>query len=186
MSRFSGFPAHIEKHVGRVRGADSRTAGGRERAYHLVYCDHSDGAHVTVLTSGLRERTAGAPLPQELVCTLRAEQELHARHLTGVIAELLTESNSRVGYGALIMNDRVLLPDSEIAGALAAPHPYLGDEFDVLLDADGQPVLQLITLVPITRGEAQLVARYGRDALYDRWEQTGADLLDIHRPCTAS
>lgn len=185
MSRFSGFPAHVETHVGRVRGADSRDANGRDRGYHLVYCDHPDGAHVTVLTSGLRERTAGAPLPQELVCTLRVEQEIYARHLTGVIAELLTESNSRVGYGALIQNDRILLPDTEICGALAAPHPYLGDSFDVLLDDDGQPVLQLITLVPITRGEAQLVARYGRDALYDSWERSGCNLLDIHRPGAA-
>lgn len=181
MSRFSGFPTHVETHVGRVRGADSRDSNGRERGYHLVYCDHPDGAHVSVLTSGLRERTAGAPLPQELICTLRAEQELYARHLAGVIAELLTESNSRVGYGALIMNDRILLPDTEICGALAAPHPYLGDTFDVLLK-DGEPVLQLITLLPITRGESQLMARRGRDALYDAWEQQGADLLDIHRP----
>ncbi|MBB5153863.1 suppressor of fused domain protein [Saccharopolyspora phatthalungensis] len=185
MSRFSGFPAHVETHVGRVRGADGRDANGRERNYHLVYCDHPDGAHVSVLTSGLRDRTAGAPLPQELVCTLRAEQERYARHLTAVVAELLTESNSRVGYGALIMNDRILLPDTEICGALAAPHPYLGDAFDVLLDGSGRPVLQLITLIPITRGEAQLVARYGRDALYDAWEQESSNLLDIHRPSAA-
>lgn len=181
MSRFSDFPAHIEKHVGTVRGADSSAADNRERGYHLVYCDHPDGEHVSVLTSGLRMRTAGAPLPQELICTLRVEQEIHARHLAGVVAELLTESNSRVGYGALIMNDRVLLPDTEFAGALAAPHPYLGDEFDVLLDAEGQPVLQLITLLPITRGEAQLAARFGNDALYDRWEERGSNLLDVHR-----
>ncbi|MEV6234285.1 suppressor of fused domain protein [Saccharopolyspora shandongensis] len=185
MSRFSGFPAHVETHIGRVRGADSRLADGRDRGYHLVYCDHPDGAHVSVLTSGLRDRTAGAPLPQELICTLQSEQELYARHLTGVIAELLTESNSRVGYGALIMNDRILLPDTEICGALAAPHPYLGDSFDVLLDEAGEPVLQLITLVPITREEAQLVARYGRDALYDRWERESSNLLDIHRPSAA-
>ena len=165
MSRFARFPEHVEKHIGRVRGADGRKAGGRVRAYHLVYCDHHDGAHVSVLTSGLRDKTAGAPLPQELVCTLRADQEHYAKHLTGVVAELLTESDSRVGYGALIMNDRVLLPGTEMAGALAAPHPYLGDEFDVLLADDGTPVLQLITLVPISRGEAQLVARHGRDAL---------------------
>ncbi|TDC92386.1 suppressor of fused domain protein [Saccharopolyspora aridisoli] len=180
MSRFKGFPAHVEKHVGRVRGADSRSAGGRERAYNLVYCDHADGTHVTVLTSGLREHTAGAPLPQELLCTLRQDQEVYAKHLVGVVAELLTESQARVGYGALIMNDRILLPDTAIAGAMAAPHPYLDDEFDVLLD-EGVPVLQLITLVPITRAESQLVARFGRDALYDRWEAQGTDLADIYR-----
>ncbi|GAA4889536.1 MULTISPECIES: suppressor of fused domain protein [Saccharopolyspora] len=185
MGRFSGFPEHVEKHVGRVRGADSRTTGERLRSYHVVYCDHSDGAHVTLLTSGLRDRVEGAPLPQELVCTLRADQERYAKHLLTVLAELLAESRSRVGYGALIMNDRVLLPDTEVAGALAAPHPYLGDEFDVLLDADGQPVLQLITLVPVSRAEAQLVARYGRDALYDRWERHGSDLTDVHRPSVA-
>ena len=181
MSAFERFPAHVEKHVGRVRGADSRSAGGRERAYNLVYCDHADGAHVTVLTSGLREHTAGAPLPQELLCTLRRDQELYAKHLVAVIAELLTESRARVGYGALIMNDRILLPDTAIAGALAAPHPYLGDEFDVLLDDGGRPALQLITLVPLTRAESQLVARYGRDALYDRWESRDSDLVDIFR-----
>jgi hypothetical protein len=98
----------------------------------------------------------------------------------GVIAELLTESQARVGYGALIMNDRILLPDTAITGAMAAPHPYLGDEFDVLLD-EGVPVLQLITLVPITRAESQLVARFGRDALYDRWEAQNTDLVDIYR-----
>lgn len=181
MSRFSGFPAHVEAHLGTVRGADSQQAGDRERGYNLVYCDHDDGRHVSLLTSGLRMRTAGAPLPQELVCTLHRSQERYARHLTGVIAELLTESDSRVGYGALIMNDRALLPDTEIAGALAAPHPYLGDTFDVLLDSDGSPLLQIITLIPITRGEAQLVARYGSDVVYDRWEQHGSDLLDVHR-----
>ncbi|MFC7341214.1 suppressor of fused domain protein [Saccharopolyspora griseoalba] len=185
MSRFAGFPAHVEQHIGRVRGAESSvTESGRDRGYSLVLCDHSDGAHVTVLTSGLRDRTAGAPLPQELLCTLRADQEIYAKHLVGVIAELLTESKSRVGYGALIMNDRVLLPDSEVAGALAAPHPYLGDDFDVLLDGE-EPALQLITLIPISRSEAQLVSRYGRDALYDQWEKLEADLTDLTRP-TAS
>lgn len=186
MSRFDGLPGHIERYAGRVRGADSketggRDTGGRDRGYHLVYCDGHDGSHVTVLTSGLREHTAGAPLPQELLCTVHATQELHGKHLTGVIAELLTESASRVGYGALIMNDRALLPETEIAGALAAPHPYFADEFDVLLDGDGRPVLQLITLLPITRGEAQLVSRYGKDVLYDRWEQHGTDLTDVRR-----
>ncbi|KEI45420.1 suppressor of fused domain protein [Saccharopolyspora rectivirgula] len=185
MSRFSGFPAHVEQYVGRVRGADSNRAGDRDRGYYLVYCDHPDRTHVSVLTSGLRDYTAGAPLPQELICTLRSEQEKYARHLTAVIAELLTETQSRVGYGALIMNDRILLPDTEISGALAAPHPYLDDEFDILLDDAGEPVLQLITLVPISRGEAQLVARQGRDALYDRWEEAGVDLRDIFRPSVA-
>lgn len=181
MSRFSGLPAHIETHVGPIRGAESSIAGDRDRGYHLVYCDHPDGEHVSVLTSGLRMRTAGAPLPLELICTLRSDQERYARHLAGVIAELLTESNSRVGYGALVMNDRALLPDTEIAGALAAPHPYLDDEFDVLLDAEGNPVLQLVTLVPITRSEAQLAARFGKDVLYDRWEEHASDLADVHR-----
>ncbi|MFD0485809.1 suppressor of fused domain protein [Saccharopolyspora spinosporotrichia] len=46
-------------------------------------------------------------------------------------------------------------------------------------------MLQIITLVPITRNEAQLVARYGSDVLYDRWEEQGADLLDVHRPSAA-
>lgn len=181
MSRFSGFPAHVEKHLGVVRGADSPTAGGRDRGYHLVYCDHSDGTSVSVLTSGLRTHLGGAPLPQELVCTMYSSQELHARHLAGVIAELLTESDSRVGFGALIMNDRALLPGTEMCGALAAPHPYLGDDFDLLLDSGGTPVLQIITLLPITRGEAQLVSRFGNDVLYDRWEEAESDLLDVYR-----
>ncbi|MBE9374068.1 suppressor of fused domain protein [Saccharopolyspora sp. HNM0983] len=181
MSRFGGFPAHVEAHIGAIRGADGRGAGGRQRAYHLVYCDHADDAHVSVLTSGLREHRAGAPLPQELVCTARSAQERWARHLVSVVAELLAESASRVGYGALVMNDRLLLPDTQVAGALAAPHPYLGDEFDIVPGPDGSPALQLITLIPLSRGEAQLVSRYGRDVLYDRWESAGADLRDLTR-----
>jgi hypothetical protein len=183
MSRFESFPAHVEKYLGRVRGAETRQSG--EDGYHLVYCDHADGRHVSVLTSGLRMRTAGAPLPQELVCTVHAEQEHHGRHLTGVIAELLTESRSRVGFGALIMNDRPLLPDTGIFGALAAPHPYVANGFDLVLDADGTPVLQIITLIPISRGEAQLVARYGSDVLYERWEQDDSDLTDVQRTSVA-
>lgn len=181
MSRFSGFPVHVERYLGTIRGADSPEAGQRARGYHLVYCDPAHGAHVSVLTSGLRSRTAGAPLPHELVCTLHTHQELYARHLTSAVAELLTESDSRVGPGALIMNDRALLPDTEVCGALAAPHPYLGEDFDVLRDDEGSPVLRIITLIPISRGEAQLVARYGSDVLYDRWEEHGSDLLDVHR-----
>jgi hypothetical protein len=179
MSRFQNFPAHVEKYLGRVRGAETHRFGSE--GYHLVYCDHSDGRCVSVLTSGLRMRTAGAPFPQELVCTVRSDQERHGRHLTGVIAALLTESRSRVGYGALIMNDRLLLPDTDISGALAAPHPYVGDGFDMVLDAGGKPVLQIITLIPISRGEAQLVARYGSDVLYTRWEQRESDLTDVQR-----
>lgn len=185
MSRFSEFPAHVERHVGRVRGAETKEIGDHVRSYHLVFCDHQDGAHVSVLTSGLRDETAGAPLPQELIATGRTDQELHVRHLVAVIAELLAESGSRVGYGAVIMNDRALLPDTRVCGALAAPHPYLADEFDIVADPAGDPVLQMITLVPITRPESQLVARYGKDALYDRWEQTRTDLLDLKRPCAA-
>lgn len=184
MSRFSGFPAHIEHHIGRVRGADSREATGpegtRDRGYHLVHCDHADGNHVSMLTSGLREHLAGAPLPQELVCTAHADQELHARHLVAVVAELLVGSRSRIGYGALIVNDRTLLPDTDIAGALAGPHPYLADTFDVLLQ-HGEPALQLITLIPVTRPESQLVARAGTDALYDQWEHRDVDLTDLTR-----
>ena len=71
------------------------------------------------------------------------------------------------------------------APAMAAPHPYLGSEFDQLLDADDNPVLQLITLIPITRGESQLVARYGSDVLYERWEKAGTDLADIQRASVA-
>lgn len=183
MNPFSEFPAHVEQHVGRVRGAETKEIGDHVREYHLVYCDHQDGAHMSVLTSGLRHRTAGAPLPQELIATGHAHQELHVRHLVAVIAELLSESDSRVGYGALIMNDRVLLPDTQICGALAAPHPYLGEDFDIVPDPRGEPALQMITLVPITRPESQLIARYGKDALYDRWEGTRADLLDLQRPC---
>ncbi|NHD18273.1 MULTISPECIES: suppressor of fused domain protein [Actinopolyspora] len=185
MNRFSGFPAHVEKYLGRIRGADSQETDSRERGYHLVYCDPPHGAHISVLTNGLRSHAAGAPLPHELVCTLHSGQELHARHLTGVIAELLEESNSRVGPGALIMNDRALLPETEISGALAAPHPYLGEDFDILRDETGEAVLRIITLLPISRGEAQLVARYGSDVLYDRWEQHDSDLLDAFRPSVA-
>jgi hypothetical protein len=185
MSRFQGFPAHVEAHVGRVRGAESWGDSDSDRGYHLVYCDHPDDQHVSILTSGLRMRTAGAPLPQELICTVHAAQESQARHLTAVIAELLTESDSRVGYGALIMNDRPLLPDTEISGALAAPHPYLGEGFDLLRDAEGTPVLRIVTLIPISRGESQLVARYGSDVLYDRWEHNDVDLTNIHRPMMA-
>lgn len=182
MSRFGGLPDHIEKYIGPVRGADSRATDQRERGYHLIYCDHQWDKQVSILTSGLRERTAGAPLPQELVCTLHADQELYARHLTSVTADLLLDSDSRVGYGALIMNDRALLPETDICGALAAPHPFLDDEFDVLLDGDGTPVLQLITLIPVTRSESQLITRYGRDIIYERWEQESVDLLSVHRP----
>lgn len=177
MSRFARFPEHVEQHLGRVRGGENPTDSG----YSLVYCDHADGRYVSILTSGLRMRTAGAPLPQEVLCTVHTEQEQQGRHLTAVIAELLTESNSRVGYGALIMNDRPFLPGTSICGALAAPHPHLADDFDVLCDESGDPVLQLITLIPVTRGEAQLVARYGSDVLYDRWEQRGTDLMDVYR-----
>lgn len=183
MNRFSEFPAHVEHHVGRVRGAETKEIGDHVREYHLVYCDHQDGAHMSVLTSGLRHQTAGAPLPQELIATGHTAQELHVRHFVAVIAELLSESDSRVGYGALIMNDRVLLPDTQVCGALAAPHPYLHEDFDVVADAEGRAALQMITLVPITRPESQLVARYGKDALYDRWEEARADLLDFKRAC---
>ena len=61
------------------------------------------------------------------------------------------------------------------------PSPFFGDEFDLVRDTDGQPVLQLITLLPITQKEAEFAGENSPDELWEIWQENRTDLLDINR-----
>jgi hypothetical protein len=60
-------------------------------------------------------------------------------------------------------------------------HPYVGGDFDTLLNDEGQVELQIITLIPVVREEIAFVAANTVDALYERWEAEEIDLLDGRR-----
>ena len=62
--------------------------------------------------------------------------------------------------------------------------PVNAVSFDVYPD-NQQPELQIISLIPITTGEAALARDEGPDALFTRFKEHRANILDVRRPAVA-
>lgn len=179
--RFGGFLDHMEKNLGVLSGVIPPDFGGRNRGYAVGWCDTSDGDLTSAFTNGLRFQQVTAILPQELVCTLNADQRTAAAHVVSLAADQVMEHGYGLMLDQVIRGDGPLVPDTRMYGVVVVPHPYLEDDFDTLIGADGEAEMQILTVVPVTRAELDLIDRQGVEALYELWEQRETDLSDIHR-----
>jgi hypothetical protein len=179
--KYSGFLDHIQSYLGPVRETEAPTVTGANRGYALFFCSTPDDDLVSVVTNGLRFQSITAVLPQELVCTVHSVQRKAAHLITALTAELVMKGRRGLTLEQVIPSPGPLVPDSDIGGVVAAPHPYADDEFDMLRSADGTAELQLITLIPATVEELAFIERHGTDALFERWETQETDLLDAFR-----
>lgn len=180
-SQFPHLHEHNTEHLGKFRYAEPAEIEGRNRGYDLVFFDNDEYPVTSVVTNGLRFQDVTSLLPEELVCTLRNGQEGFAHHIVDITAGLVLRNQRGIEYDSILVNATPLIDDTEIHGVLGYPSPYFGDEFDLLRDSDGQPVLQLITLLPITQKEAEFAGENSPDELWDIWQEHRTDLLDINR-----
>lgn len=180
-TRFDGFAAHIEKHLGLVQYARPATRAGGNRGFMVSLHARADRAMISACTSGVRFQEVDAPLPQELVCSAHPGQEDEAEYLVHVLADRVVRSGRGYDHGDGYLNAEPLIPGSGVEALLVVPHPVTDEEFGVLRDSRGRPCLQFLALVPLTRVEARFVDRHSVDALYDVWEGAGTDLLDVYR-----
>lgn len=179
--KYAGFLQHIEDYLGTVRDVSGPTVTGRNRGYALFFCPAPDGEMISVVTNGIRFQQVTAVLPQELVCTLNADQEQIAHMLTMRTADLVIQLGQGLTVDQLVPSETPLVEDTRIHGVVAMAHPYVGEEFDTLLDANGNVELQIITLIPVLPEEIEFVRQYTMDDLYEQWEERETDLLDARR-----
>jgi hypothetical protein len=182
---FAGLLPHLERYLGPVGEFEEPTVLGYNRGYGLFFC-YAPNYIVSVVTNGLRFQRLTVVYPQELVCTVRVDQRKDAHLLVPLTAGIVMQRGSGLMIDEIILSadPEPIVPGTEIAGVIAANHPYADDGFDTLTTPTGAVELQLITLIPATRPELELAQRSGIDALYDIWEKEGTDLLDMRRPST--
>jgi hypothetical protein len=189
MTADDGFLGHLERHLGEIRHiesghSDGSSAGGPSgrRGYDLVGFHAPDPGISTVVTNGLRLQPLTATRPQELVCSLGEGQREIARHVVDSMARALLGQGRGLEYGAVVVNDRPVLEGTEMRGVLAHPSPYFGGDFDLFRDSSGEHAVQIITLMPVTAGEAALVEAEDADELFERFWAKRPNLLDVTRP----
>jgi hypothetical protein len=171
---------HAERHLGPfLRAHPLEHDSGRDLGLGVFF--FASPSMVTVVTIGLRARMLRSPLPHELACSVHPGQEDHAERLVERFARLSVLGDVELEYDDGLLVDEPLVPDTEIRGLLAAPHPYTDEMFNMVRDADGTLSLQFITLVPITGPEGAYLRDHETGELFELWESAGTDLLDLRR-----
>ncbi|UOX90919.1 suppressor of fused domain protein [Amycolatopsis sp. FBCC-B4732] len=183
-SRFDGLLPHVEHHLGPVtHGQGAQLPGGGNRGFAIGFHGHPTVRMISAATTGVRFQRVAAPLPQEYVVSALPDHEDEAGYLAHVIAREAIERQRGYAYGSGYVNAEPLIPGTGIAFLLAAPHPFADAEFDVYRDDQGEPALQLVTLLPCTRAEFEYVHAHDDDpdVLFDRWRDRDTDILDLYR-----
>jgi hypothetical protein len=180
--QFQGFEDHVTAYLGEVERVDPGESEDGDRGYDLLFCHHEELDMVSVVTSGLRYYELEGELPEELVCSVRSEQAELARYVVDTVAQMVLGEGTALDYGQLIPSAEPLLADVEIQGVITLAHPYAEDGFDLLANDEDEVELQLISLVPVTKAEADEIEANGVEAVDVRWQEDDTDLLDLSRP----
>lgn len=170
---------HIERALGPIKHVEGAETNDSNRGYALIHNHLADPGVATVTTNGVRFQQITSMLPEEFTCSLREEQEHIARYLVDTVAGLAISSGRGLEYEQVIKNEHPII--ANMHGLLATPSPFFGGEFDLYRDDNGQPSLQIITLIPVTAAEAEFVEEADAEELYDIWRENRTNLLDVHR-----
>jgi hypothetical protein len=179
---FTGFLPQIIEHLGPVQWVEEPTAHGANRGYAVLYLRAPGGEIGSAVTSGLRFQNITAVLPQELCCSLPAAQEQTAHTLVAQVARMVLDGRAGLVRGTIIPGDVPLAEHSAMTGVICADHPYAGEAFDIVRDADGTIEMQIITLIPASPAELDLATNLGAEALFEIWHEQQTDLSDLGRP----
>lgn len=182
--RYEGLLEHVERHLGQVLyGQPPDAVDGRNRGFAIGFHAHPERDLVSAATTGVRFQRVAARMPEEFVLSALTGQEGEAGYLVHVVADRVVRSGRGMEYGGGYLNAEPLIPGSQISGLVAASHPFAGSQFDLFLDGAGQPVLQFISLIPITRPEYDFMqsGRTLRD-LSRLFVAADVDPMDVYRP----
>jgi antitoxin YqcF len=182
-ARFAGFLPQTIEHLGDVKWIEGTTAHGLNRGFDVFYLRAPAGEVGSAVTNGLRFQTVAAAFPQELCCSLLAEQEEAAHRIVVQAAELVRDGGLGLGPDAIVAGDRPLAPGSAAVGFVCAEHPFLDEDFNVVRDQDGRIEMQIVTLIPATAAEISLARERGVPELFELWDEQETDLADLARPC---
>ncbi|MFE1177164.1 suppressor of fused domain protein [Streptomyces sp. NPDC058773] len=178
---YAGFPDHIEGFLGKVYDAEPPVVEGKNRGFSLFFCKSDDGDLVSVVTNGLRFQKITTIMPQELACTVLADQRAYARALVALTATLVIRMGEAVQVDQVIPAPEPFWEDLHMAGVMIVTHPYIEDGFESVQNASGRTEMAILTIVPVTASEIAYVNENGADALYEIWEEEETDLLDVTR-----
>ncbi|TDC57318.1 hypothetical protein E1281_05415 [Actinomadura sp. KC345] len=181
-SRFTGLAEHMERHLGEVTHAQPPDLGGRNRGFAIGFHRHPEREMVSAASTGVRFQEVEARMPEGFVCSALPDQDFDASYLVHVVADRVVQSGKGHEYGGGYLNDEPLIPDTEVVGLMALPHPYMPDDFHIFRDEAGASVLQVITLIPVTLLEYHFMREHDLQALVAHWRDKDTDILDIHRP----
>lgn len=182
-----GLLTHLEAHLGPLREAARPGGADDRRPYDLAAYDFEPkGMPVTtVVTNGLRFRRITTPKPQEVLCSLWSGHAEIAAYLVETTAEHIVRTGQGVAFGTVVANDRPIVPGTGIVGVLGCTGHWFGADFALHTDESGDVLTQLVTLLPVTRPEADFVAERGHDgmdALWERFREHRVNVFDVRRP----
>jgi hypothetical protein len=178
---YGRFLEHLEGKVGVIKHVEGPEVSGLNRGYALIHTNIADPGVSTVTTNGVRFQQITSMLPEEFSCSLREDQEHIARYVVDTVASLAISSGRGLEYEQVVRNEESIIANSRMHGILAMPSPFFGGGFDLYRDDNGEPSLQIITLVPVTAAEADFVEESDAEELYDIWRENQTNLLDVYR-----
>lgn len=173
--------AHLERHLGPVGKVESGKSEQGNRGYDLTFFHQDQPPISTVVTNGLRFQSITSMVPEEIACTLWDGQEHIAHFLADTTASMLLKTGRGLDFGMVIENDEPILQGTAICGLLAHPSPYFDSGLSVFPNGQ-QPALQIVSLIPVTSGEAAVAQNEGPEALFARFSENQANILDVTRP----
>lgn len=132
--------------------------------------------HVTI---GAWRATAGHAHAFEFVLDALADSPEHVETLT-MLANLHGDPASAIHMGSIVEIGRPWTGQSESDHALLVPPYRYGPDFGTLVLSD--LVVEFLWVVPITPREAEFAGRRGVEALEERFEISGLDMIDPSRP----
>jgi hypothetical protein len=172
-------PDVARTHFERTLGPDGRELSADHGVRILAFADRGRDA-VHCVTLGLSDLPVSAMHPTELICSVRPEQVEAARFLLAATVRVAVDGGGVLTLGATIANPTPLLAGTQICGVLLTAGLFF-DDFDLVGDDEDGIGLQVITLVPLTRGDLDRYAAEGREAVEDAIDNATVDLLDVTR-----
>lgn len=210
----SAIAAHIERHLGPVRGVYHELLSDKVHLDVHVVPPSADFPFYALITSGMSDRPMTVPPEASLhdappfaelcillpstwnipadpaeVATAFADENVYwpIRWLK-LLARLPHEYGSWLGFGHTIPNGENAAPfadNTELGCMLLLTALSLPEEFQTLVVSPRKTV-HFYTLYPIYREEMELKIAQGADALIDQFEAFDiGDVLDLTRPNTA-
>ena len=182
-SPYEGLLEHAERYLGPVTHAEPADALGYNRGFAIGFHRHPDFEMVSAASTGLRFQDLEFELPEEIVCSVRPGQEDEASYLVHFAASNALQLGKGHGHGSGYRNAEPLIPETQISSLAFSAHPHRPEEFDHFRNADGDPVLRFVTVVPLTEAEFQFVRteKGGFHGLMEVWQLNETDILDLYR-----